>query len=200
MFTNGLQQSPLFYPETSTEHPNKDTASISYDDNLLQGRHSPLQATHMRDSTPSVWRQGDVRGTHQSIANREEAHSRAVKSLQNWAASGPSNEQFNRTQLVNLLKEIHVYANNDGEYEVEGDLFCNDFTGLIATHMPISLPNNLRVNGSMNMSHFNMTTAPKGLFITGDLYMNNCNILIKQYKSGEFQPTVQGNITPNIRA
>ena len=63
----------------------------------------------------------------------------------------------------------------DGDVNLGGDVYSDDFENLDNYKYNISLPNNLTISGCLNLSYTNITELPKGLSCE-QLYIIGCNI------------------------
>lgn len=98
---------------------------------------------------------------------------RAAQKLDAWVNSCPNDsEQRNWQAVAQQMKAEGVTLDGAGRYIIEGDLFANDFTGLIAPHAPLSLPDNLTVTGTLDLNFFSgLQTLPKGLIVGESLIL-----------------------------
>lgn len=135
-------------------------------------------------------------------ANQNNAHDlakvRAAKMLDAWVASCPKDsEKSNWRAVANQMQSEGVFLDDHGRLTIEGDLFANDFTGLIAPHRPLALPDNLTVTGKLDLNFFSgLRELPRGLKVGKSLILTG----IKDVLLASKYPVIENNNVINAEA
>lgn len=118
---------------------------------------------------------------HNSTEQSQEA---AAVKLQSWVENCPNeSEQRNWKAVADQMRNDGVYLDQDGRYVIDGDLFANDFTGIIATHSPMALPDNLTVTGKLDLNFFSgLRELPRGLRVGESLVLTGIQDVLNKTK------------------
>lgn len=97
--------------------------------------------------------------------NLKRSQELAQAKLDEWVATCPNaSERRNWRAVADQMESEGVFLDERGRLKIEGDLFANDFTGLIAPHYPLALPDNLTVTGRLDLGFFSgLRSLPRGL-------------------------------------
>jgi len=151
--------------DTSPETENIATQSARLDTmtTTLHTMRHPSNTSPLTSTSPALTEPNPT----QNNFDRSTAQKRASEKLDLWVQNCPNqNEQTNWKAVAQQMKSEGVYLTTGGRYVIEGDLFANDFTGLVAPHSPLSLPEDLTVTGTLDLNFFGgLQTLPRGLIV-----------------------------------
>ena len=179
--------------------PPKQNPTPYYDQATSKQETEACSAANIPTTRITEFRQNNATLRH---ANPNKQHDlakiRAAKVLEDWVASCPNDsEKSNWRAVANQMQSEGVFLDDHGRLTVEGDLFANDFTGLIAPHCPLALPDNLTVTGKLDLNFFSgLRELPRGLKVGQSLILTG----IKDVLQASKYPVIENNNVINAES